>query len=298
MFNKLIVALMPLAPRFIVKMISKRYIAGEDAASAMVTCQKLKEQGFLTTVDILGESVTSNEQARAARDSYLELITEVANNNIAKNISLKPTAMGLGLSQDLANEYITAIVQKAHEAGVFIRIDMEDSPYTDQTLDMYDRLRTSYPQLGTVIQAYMHRSLDDVKKIAATTGNLRICKGIYKESPQIAYQDADEVRQNYLKLVREMLVKGAYVGIASHDPFLLDESLKIIDELKISPDQYEFQALLGVPIMKRLEALISLGHRVRIYVPFGSEWYAYSSRRLKENPDVAGYVLKNMFVQN
>ena len=298
MFNKLIVALMPLAPRFIVRMISKRYIAGEDTASAMATCKKLNDQGFLTTVDILGESVTANDQAKEARDSYLDLITEVAKSGIAKNISLKPTALGLELSEDLAFEYISAIVEKAHEAGVFIRIDMEDSPYTDKTIEMYDRLRTRFPQLGTVIQAYMHRSMDDVTKVAASSGNLRICKGIYKESPQIAYQDADEVRQNYLKLVREMLVRGAYVGIATHDPYLIDESLKLISELKISPDKYEFQALLGVPIVKRLEALIRMGHRVCIYVPFGSEWYAYSSRRLKENPDVAGYVLKNIFVQN
>ena len=298
MFNKLIVVLMPLAPRFIVKMISKRYIAGEDTASAMATCKKLNDQGFLTTVDILGESVTANDQAKEARDSYLDLITEVAKSGITKNISLKPTALGLELSEDLAFEYISAIVEKAHEAGVFIRIDMEDSPYIDKTIDMYNRLRTRFPQLGTVIQAYMHRSMDDVTKVAASSGNLRICKGIYKESPQIAYQDADEVRQNYLKLVREMLVRGAYVGIATHEPYLIDESLKLISELKISPDKYEFQALLGVPIVKRLEALIRTGHRVRIYVPFGSEWYAYSSRRLKENPDVAGYVLKNIFVQN
>ena len=298
MFNKLIVALMPLAPRFIVKMISKRYIAGEDTASAMATCVRLKEQGFLTTVDILGESVTLNEQAREARDSYLDLITEVAKNDIAKNISLKPTAMGLGLSEDLANEYIAAIVQKAHDEGVFIRIDMEDSPYTDNTLDMYDRLRGQFPKLGTVIQAYMHRSMDDVTKIAASSGNLRICKGIYRESPQIAYQNYDEVRQNYLKLVNEMLKQGAYVGIATHDTYLIDESLKLISEMNISADKYEFQALLGVPIMKRLAELVRLGHRVRIYVPFGSEWYAYSSRRLKENPDVAGYVLKNIFVKN
>ncbi len=298
MFNKLIVALMPLAPRFIVKMVSKRYIAGEDTASAMATCKKLKAQGFLTTVDILGESVSSDEQAREARDSYLRLIAEVSENDIEKNISLKPTAMGLGLSDSLAFDHISAIIQKAHESDVFIRIDMEDSPYTDKTLDIYERLRHLYPQLGTVIQAYMHRSLDDVKKIASSSGNLRICKGIYKEPPQIAIQDADEVRQNFLKLIREMLEQGAYVGIATHDPFLIDESEKLISELKISPDKYEFQALLGVPILKRLVALVHAGHRVRIYVPFGSEWYAYSSRRLKENPDVAGYVLKNIFVRN
>jgi proline dehydrogenase len=297
-FNKLIVALMPLAPRLLVKMVSKRYIAGEDTKSAMAICQELKEQGFLTTVDILGESVTSNAQAKLARDSYLDLITEVANSGIAKNISLKPTALGLGLSEDLAFEYIESIVQKAHTAGVFIRIDMENSPYTDKTLDIYDRLRSKYPKIGTVIQAYMHRSQDDVRRIASSSGNLRICKGIYKESPQIAFQDADKVRQNYLSLVREMLKQGAYVGIATHDHFLIDESLKIIEELQIPTDKYEFQALLGVPIVKRLDELVQMGHKVRIYVPFGSEWYAYSSRRLKENPDIAGYVLKNIFVRN
>jgi len=297
-FNKLIVALMPLAPRFIIKMVSKRYIAGEDTAAAMSACKRLKAQGFLTTVDILGESVTTDRQSREARDSYLELINIVAENQIEKNISLKPTALGLALSEDLAFDYIAAIVKKAHESGVFIRIDMEDSPYTDKTLEIYERLSRQYPGLGTVIQAYMHRSLDDVTKIAARGGNLRICKGIYKESPSIAFQNPDEIRQNYLKLVREMLMQGAFVGIATHDQYLIDEALKLIAELKISPDKYEFQALLGVPIDKRLEALIAAGHKVRIYVPFGSEWYAYSSRRLKENPDVAGYVLKNIFVKN
>lgn len=296
MFNKLIVALMPLAPKFIVKMISKRYIAGEDTQAAMATCKKLNNAGFLTTVDILGESVTSSDQAKEARDSYLALITDVANHGITKNISLKPTALGLELSEDLAFENISAIVAKAHQAGIFIRIDMEDSPYTTQTIDIYNRLRQQYPALGTVIQAYMHRSLDDVKAVAAEAGNLRICKGIYKESPEIAFQNPDEIRQNYLKLVRTMLEEGAYVGIATHDTYLIDASLKIIAELKTSPDMYEFQALLGVPITKRLEELTHQGHRVRIYVPYGSEWYAYSSRRLKENPDVAGYVLKNLFV--
>ena len=298
MFNKLIVALMPLAPRFIVKMISKRYIAGEDTASAMATCHTLTQEGFLTTVDILGESVTEAAQAIAARDSYLDLISEVISNKVEKNISLKPTALGLGLSEELAFANIAAIVKKAHESDLFIRIDMEDSPYTDRTLKFYEKLRKDYPRLGTVIQAYMHRSLDDVKSVAATNGNLRICKGIYKESPKVAIQDADQVRENYLKLIREMLEQKAYVGIATHDPYLIDESLKLISELNASPDHYEFQALLGVPIVKRLKELIQLGHKVRIYVPFGSQWYAYSSRRLKENPDVAGYVLKNIFIKS
>lgn len=298
MFNKLLVSLMPLAPKFIIRLVSKRYIAGEDTEAAMVTCKKLLELGFVTTVDILGESVNSEEQARQARDSYLELISIVTQNKIEKNISLKPTALGLGLSEAMAFENISIIVKKADESGVFIRIDMENSPYTDKTLAIYDRLKKQYAGLGTVIQAYMHRSLDDVKRIASQDGNLRICKGIYNESPQIAYKDAGEIRNNYLRLIQEMLEQGAYVGIATHDQYLIDESLKLIEALKIPSHKYEFQALLGVPIDKRLEELVSAGHKVRIYVPFGIEWYAYSSRRLKENPDVAGYVVKNIFVRN
>ncbi len=295
MFNKLVVLLMPLAPKFLVRIISNRYISGEDTASAVAKCQALRSKGYLTTMDILGESVITEAQANEAREDYLTLISEVVTSGIEKNISLKPTALGLGLSEDLAFSNISMIVKKAYEAGIFIRIDMEDSPYTSKTIGLYERLVKDYPLLGTVIQAYMHRALDDVKLIAAHGGNLRICKGIYKESEQIAYQGQDEVRQNFLHLVREMLSQGAYVGIATHDLYLIDESLKLISELNISADKYEFQALLGVPIVHRLEELIQAGHRVRIYVPFGSDWYAYSSRRLKENPDIAGYILKNMF---
>ncbi len=298
MFNKLIVSLMPMVPKFAVKVISKRYIAGEDISSAIKTCLELKAQGFLTTVDILGEAVTSESQANAARDSYLNLVSEVESSGIAKNISLKPTALGLGLSEALGFKNISAIVAKAHLAGIFVRIDMENSPFTTQTLNIYEQLRGNNPDLGTVIQAYMRRSLNDVKPIAASQGNLRICKGIYKESPEIAIQDADEVRHNFIKLIREMLSKGAFVGIATHDPLLLDASLQLLSELKIPKNRYEFQALLGVPILARLQSMVEAGHSVRIYVPFGSEWYAYSSRRLKENPDVAGYVIKNLFVKH
>ena len=289
---------MPLAPRVIVKMISKRYIAGEDTASAIKACQALQGQGFLTTLDILGESVSNEAQANAEREEYLSLITSVVESGIDKNISLKPTALGLGISVDLAFQNISKIVAKAHASGVFIRIDMEDSPYTTQTLDIYARLREKYPELGTVIQSYMRRGLDDVKTIAGSQGNLRICKGIYKESTAVAFQEKAEVRQNFLDILREMLTQGAYVGIATHDPYLIDESVKLISQLGIAPDKYEFQVLLGVPIERRLKELLQLGHSVRIYVPFGSQWYAYSTRRLKENPGIAGYVLKNLFVKN
>jgi len=297
-FNKLVVVLMPLAPRAIIKMISKRYIAGDDASSAIAKCLELQAEGFLTTMDILGESVTTEAQAEEALNSYLALISEVSNSGIEKNISLKPTALGLAVSEELAFKNISTIVTQAKKSAIFIRLDMEDSPYTSKTLRIYEQLRADTPLLGTVIQAYMHRSLDDVKTIAARGGNLRLCKGIYKESPQIAYQGKNEVRENYLKLLQEMLSQNAYVGIATHDPYLMDQALSMIREMKISPDRYEFQALLGVPIVERLTELVQQKHRVRIYVPFGVDWYAYSSRRLKENPDIAGYVLKNMFKLN
>lgn len=296
MFNKLIVALMPLAPRFLVKMISKRYIAGEDSQAAIKTCLKLQEQGFLTTLDILGESITTETQANEGRDAYLQLLSDIAKVDIAQNVSLKPTALGLGISGELAFDNISSIVSKAHNSGIFIRIDMEDSPYTTRTLQIYDQLRQTYPQLGTVIQAYMRRSLDDVRSITSNNGNLRICKGIYKESEGIAFQEKSEIQENFLALVREMLSNKAYVGIATHDTHLIDEVLKLIDELNVDPKHYEFQALLGVPIEKRLKELVAAGHKVRIYVPYGKEWYAYSSRRLKENPDIAGHIIKNMFL--
>jgi proline dehydrogenase len=297
-FNKLIVALMPLASKFVIKFFSKRYIAGEDTHSAIQKCSELQALGFLTTLDILGESISKQSQAEAALQSYLSLITTVANSGIEKNISLKPTALGLGLSENLAFRNISEIVKKASEENVFIRIDMEDSPYTSQTIHIHNQLKSNFNNLGTVIQAYLHRSEEDVRLLAAAGSNLRICKGIYKESPAIAFQGKQEIRDNFMKLVLEMLSRGAYVGIATHDPYLIDESLKLISAENISKDRYEFQALLGVPIMEKLNSLISQGHKVRIYVPYGDDWYAYSSRRLKENPDIAGYVLKNLFKRN
>lgn len=286
---------MPLAPRFIVKAISKRYIAGDTAESAVKTCRQLQERGFVTTLDILGESISHQDQAMAALDSYLALIDLVSTSNIEKNISLKPTALGLGLSQDLALGNIERIVQHAGEQGMFIRIDMEDSPYTDKTIQIYNTLRSRYANVGTVVQAYMRRSMEDVRSIAETGGNLRICKGIYKESEAIAFQDRQKIRDNYLALLKVMFAAGAYVGIATHDDVLIEGALQLIKSRQVSPDKYEFQALLGVPIETRLEQLINAGHKVRIYVPFGSDWYAYSSRRLKENPDLAGYIVKNLF---
>lgn len=295
MLNRLLVAAMPLAPRFIVRSISKRYIAGEDRESALQLCGQLADAGFLTTLDILGESVTTEAQALTSRDAYLELIDAVVDAGIERNMSLKPTALGLAFSPELAFESIRSIVSKAAEKDLFIRIDMENSPYTQHTLDFYKTLRQDFSNVGTVIQAYLKRSANDVREISQHGGNLRICKGIYREAPEIAYQDREEVRQNFRLLVDQMFEEDAYVGIATHDLHLIQMIQGIIEESSIPRDRYEFQALLGVPIEDTLRQLMAEGHRVRIYVPFGSQWYAYSSRRLKENPDIAGYVMRDWF---
>lgn len=295
MFNRLIVSAMPLMPRGFVKLFSKRYIAGDTIEDAVTTSLRLQNAGFETTLDILGEAISNSVEAVASRDAYINLIRTVSHHPISENISLKPTALGLSLDPTLALENIRAIIQVADENGFFVRIDMEDSPYTSKTLDIYNRLRQEFPHIGVVIQAYLHRSDADVQAVAATNGNLRICKGIYKEAPEIAFQDKEAVRENYLHLVKTMLNAGAYVGIATHDIYLIDTLEAFINDQAISPDKYEFQALLGVPIEARLARLRDSGHKVRIYVPFGEQWYAYSSRRLRENPDVAGYVITNLF---
>ncbi|MCF7796270.1 MAG: proline dehydrogenase family protein [Lentisphaeria bacterium] len=295
MLNRLIVSTMPLMPRWFIKLFSRRYIAGEAVEDAMNLCTRLKAEEFETTLDILGESISTVEEANASREAYIELIRRVSQQSFSKNISLKPTALGLNLDFELAKENITAVIRFAHENDFFVRIDMEDSPYTSQTLDIYRSLRAEFPRIGTVIQAYLHRSEADVTSIAAEGGNLRICKGIYRESPTIAFQDKEAIRENYLQLVKTMLSARAYVGIATHDIYLIDTLEAYIRDKGIPAENYEFQALLGVPIEHRLEALRDAGHTMRIYVPFGEQWYAYSSRRLKENPDVAGYVLKNLF---
>lgn len=295
MLNRLIVSTMPLMPRWFIKLFSKRYIAGEAVDDAIEVCTRLNDNGFQTTLDILGESISKTREAIESREAYINLIRRVHQHPISKNISLKPTALGLNLDFEMAKENITAVIQVARENGFFVRIDMEDSPYTSQTLEIYRALRPAFPHIGTVIQAYLHRSEQDVAAIAREAGNLRICKGIYKESPTIAFQDPEAIRENFLQLVKTMLAAEAYVGIATHDLYLIDTLEAYIRDQGISPEQYEFQALLGVPIEHRLAQLRDAGHTVRIYVPFGEQWYAYSSRRLKENPDVAGYVLKNLF---
>ena len=214
------------------------------------------------------------------------------------NLSIKPTHLGLDLSFDTALKNFEIIINKAKENSNFLRLDMENSAQTDDTFKIYNYCKNQYAEVGIVFQAYLKRSIEDLGRLARPGFNARICKGIYKENSTIAYHDPDEIRNNYLSLVEIMIQKKAYACYATHDQYLIDRIIEIIKNRKLSNDQFEFQVLYGVPMSGRLEEMVHSGYKVRVYVPFGSEWYEYSLRRLKENPDIAGYVIKNIFSKN
>jgi proline dehydrogenase len=212
------------------------------------------------------------------------------------NLSIKPTQMGLGLDEEFAFEQVKELVEKAKEMNNFLRIDMEDSPYTDSTIRLYKRLREKYSNVGIVIQSYLKRSFNDVVDLSKLNTNFRLCKGIYIEPAEIAFKDKQKIRDNYIKILKEMLKEGTYVGIATHDEYLINESYRLIKEMNIPKDKFEFQMLLGVREDLR-DKINNDGYKIRIYVPFGKDWYKYSIRRLQENPEIAGHVFKNIFVR-
>jgi proline dehydrogenase len=284
----------PVIPRPIVRRISRRYIAGDTLDEAVETVRNLNEQGCVATIDLLGESTESKADAAAKLRDYKKVIDALDEHGLDSGISVKLTGLGLTLSEELCRANLEEIVVYAGEKGRFVRVDMEDSPYTGVTLDIVLDLHGRHENVGAVIQAYMRRSLEDVCRLVEAGVTVRLCKGIYDEPRKIAYKDFDTVRQNYIFLLDELLKGGAYVGIATHDEFLIWHALRLIHQLEVPEDRYEFQMLLGVDEELR-GILVGAGHKLRVYVPFGEEWYEYSSRRLKENPKIAGYVAKDVF---
>ena len=290
--NHLIVKIVQLMPKPVVGFFSKKYIAGVTLQSAVDYVKKLNSKGIYATMDVLGESVASKDESIRCKNEAIEVIEAIEQNKLKANLSIKPTQMGLAIDEEFAYQQILGIVKKAAEYNNFVRIDMEDSPFTDKTINVYKRIYQDYKNVGIVIQAYMRRSYDDVITLNIIGTNYRLCKGIYVESASIAYKDKQEVRNNYLKLLDAMFKDGNYVGIATHDKYLIDEAYKRIKEKNISKDKFEFQMLLGVREDLR-DKINSDGYKIRIYVPFGKDWYAYSVRRLKENPSVAGHIVKS-----
>lgn len=294
-FDYLLSRALPLVPRPIVRRVSRRYIAGESLPEALRVVRSLNQRGLLATLDVLGESVTSPDQVEGAVRAYGEAMAALRSEALEANISVKLTQLGLKIDRELCLRSVRALAQGARAQGSFLRIDMEDSTCTSATLDLYRALRAEgFANVGVVLQAYLRRSLQDVRDLPEGA-NVRLCKGIYVEPRAIAYRDRSLVNKNFVRLLEEMLERGVYVGIATHDEDLVWEAQRILDRRRLGPDRYEFQMLLGVD--EELRGLIlGAGHRLRIYIPFGVNWYAYSLRRLKENPRIAGYVARSLLI--
>jgi proline dehydrogenase len=291
-FNNLIVRIVKLLPKPVVGFFSKKYIAGETLQEAVDFVKKLNSKGIYATIDVLGESVANKEESILCKKEALEVLDAIEKNKLMANLSIKPTQMGLAIDEEFAYVQILELVKKAAEYKNFVRIDMEDSPFTDKTLNLYKKIYADYKNVGVVIQSYMKRSLDDVISLNKIGTNYRLCKGIYVEPAAIAYKDKQEVRDNYMKLLDQMFKDGNYVGIATHDKPLIDAAYTRIKEQNIAKEKFEFQMLLGVREDLR-DKINSDGYKIRIYVPYGKDWYAYSVRRLKENPSVAGHIVKS-----
>jgi proline dehydrogenase len=292
LLDRAIVRLLPAVPRPVVQMFSAHYIAGESLDDAVREVEQLNAGGKLATIDVLGEEVTTEEEARAIAQAYRDLFDEIEREHLDSNVSVKLTALGLGLSYELCRANLEDVVRKAAEDHNFVRIDMEDSSATDDTLRLYRDLREQgHENVGVVLQAYLRRTLDDVHALADLRPNVRLCKGIYVELPSLAFADADAIRANFIRCLDALLDGGSYVGVATHDEWLIGEALRRLAERGLGCDDYEFQVLLGVREQRATE-LAQTGHRLRVYVPFGEQWYAYSLRRLQENPAMAGTIAR------
>lgn len=296
LFNKAIVATLPLVPRPLVRHFAGRYIAGDTLEDAVRVVKALNSRGICATIDILGEEIDDREEALAAVEAYKKVLAAIDAEKLDSNISLKPTMLGLKIDKAFCRENVAAICDEVKRYGNFVRVDMEDSSCTQDTLDVYYALRERYDNVGTVIQSYLRRSLADCVGLAAAQANLRLCKGIYNEPRELAYKDKAVVNANFSLLLDVLLDGGCYVGIATHDEKMVWEGLRAVYEYGLERDQYEFQMLLGVDAKLR-DIIVAAGHKLRIYVPFGTAWYAYSTRRLKENPRLAGQIFRNIFVK-
>ncbi len=290
LLDKTLVHLLPVVPKRVVQLFSARYIAGPTLADAVGTVRALNAEGKMATIDVLGEEITREDEARTIAQAYCDVFSAVERERLDSNVSVKPTALGLELSYELCRENLESILRTAAASGNFVRIDMEGSSTTSDTLRVYRELREAgFVNLGVVFQAYLRRTVDDIHALADLKPNVRLCKGIYVEPPSIAFTDYEAVGANFVRALEALFEAGAYVGIATHDEWLLAESLRRVGG--VDPGDYEFQMLLGVR-EQRASSLVAAGHRLRVYVPYGEQWYRYSLRRLQENPAMAATIAR------
>lgn len=300
MLNKWIAGILPYMPKKLVWIFSQRYIAGSTIEDGIKASRDLNGQGILVTVDLLGEFIQNIRDAYDNKMKYAEIINRFNDEGIKGNVSLKPTMFGLLIDKDVCYSYIRDLVSLAAEKGGFIRIDMEDSQCVDLEIELYLRLKKEFPNhVGLVVQAYLRRTQSDLENLLKehtpdSPLNFRLCKGIYVEPKEIAYKGYDEVRSSFLNLLEFMLQNNLYVGIATHDSFLVQGAYRLIQKYNVPADRYEFQMLYGVTPELR-KSIVDQGHNMRVYVPFGKEWFGYSTRRLKENPKMATMIIKALF---
>ena len=293
--NSSIVSIIRIMPRWSIHPFAKTYVAGESVQETVLVVKKVNDRGFTCTLDILGEHVQSAAEAEGITRQYCDLYDVIALENINCNISIKLTHIGLALDKTIATDNLVRILKQAKKHDNFLRIDMENSPYTQQTIDLYKNCVSDYPNMGIVLQAYLKRSLEDARNLNRTGFNTRVCKGIYDERETIAIKDRAAIQDNFFNITKEILSGNGYAAIATHDIPLIDRIDEWIESTQVSSNRFEFQVLYGVPMGGRLEKLLHKGYTVRQYVPFGKEWFDYSLRRLKENPKIVSYVLGNFF---
>jgi proline dehydrogenase len=292
LLDRALVRMLPAVPRPVVRRLSERYIAGPELADACRVVRELNERGRMATIDVLGEEIHTRGEARALVDEYMDVFETIRREGLDSNVSVKPTGLGLKLDRDFCLENLTRLVRCAQERDNFVRIDMEDASTTSDTLAVYRSLREQgLENVGVVLQSRLRRTLDDVRDLSDLGPSVRICKGIYLEPPEIAYQGADSIRESFVQILDDLLAAGAYVGIATHDEWIVDRAEVLLAKHHRERHEYEFQMLLGV--RRELgDALVREGHRLRIYVPYGRQWYEYSLRRLQENPAMAGAIAR------
>jgi proline dehydrogenase len=273
--------------------VTRRFVAGEDLADAVEAISQLNRQGISASFDHLGESITSEAETRQEVDEYIRVIESINSNKLDSNVSVKLTQLGLDVSQDLCYANTRAIVEAARGYDNFVRIDMEDSTKTDATLQVFQRLRSEFDNVGIVVQSYLYRTERDVAELLKIGARIRLCKGAYKEPPEVAFPKKADVDANYVKLMKMLLPSGIYHGIATHDEKMIEATMQFAKDQGIGPDKFEFQMLYGIrrDLQKKL---VHEGYRMRVYVPYGRYWYPYFMRRLAERPANLWFVLRNM----
>lgn len=291
LFSRLVVVTLPAVPRALVGRIARRYVAGETREDAFSVIERLNAAGALATLDLLGEEVTDRGTAERAVKEYLRLFDEIERRGVRSNVSIKLSMLGLEIDEAFCRDNVDRIAAAAAGYGNFVRIDMEDRTTHDATLRIYHELQLRHGNLGVALQSYMRRALDDIGALPAEGANVRLCKGIYIEPRAVAWKGYETVRHNFVAALDKLFRQGVYVGIATHDEYLVCAARELIDRYELTPDRYEFQMLLGVDEQLR-DILLAEGHRLRVYVPYGRDWYAYSIRRLRENPEVARHVIR------